>query len=91
MSLSRNRAAQIAIGVLIVIVIRSIAEFFRLRDPSMPPLAPELLLYIRGALGAAVAAFIALVLHAFGRDRSAIMVTAVAIAALLAYKISVMA
>lgn len=89
MSFPRYRAAQVAIGLLIVIAIRSLAEFFRIRDPAATPIPPELLLYIYGALGAAVAALLVLILYAFGRHLTAIVVTGIAVVLLLIYKIGV--
>jgi hypothetical protein len=89
MSLSRYRAAQVAVGVLVVITIRSLAEFLGLYKHSATPLGPELLLYIYGALTAAVGALATLVFHAFGRHLSAIVLTGTVIAGLFVYKIVV--
>ena len=86
---SRVRLAQIAVGLLIVVTIRSLAEFLRLYDPAAAAIGPERLMYIYGALAAAVAALLALVLYAIGRSASAVGITAATIAGLLIYKIIV--
>ena len=87
--LSRHRGAQLALGVLLIVVIRSLGEFLRLYDPAVTHIGAELFLYLSGALAAAIAALLVLILHALGRDRSAIFVTVAAILGLLAYKIIV--
>ena len=78
--------AQIAIGVLIVIVIRSIAEFFRLGSSADAPLPGERIFYIEGALAAACAALIALAFHAFGRHAVAVIFTIATIIGLIVWK-----
>jgi hypothetical protein len=82
-------AAQVAIGVLIVIVIRSIAEFFRLGSLAGVPLTGEKIFYIEGAFAAACAALIALALHAFGRHAVAVVFTIAAIIGLIVWKAAV--
>ena len=82
-------AAQVAIGVLIVVVIRSIAEFFRLGGSAGVPLTGEQFFYIEGALAAACAALIALALHAFGRHAAAVLFTFAAIIGLIVWKTAV--
>ncbi|UCI21437.1 hypothetical protein FJ970_10980 [Mesorhizobium sp. B2-1-8] len=86
--LSTARAAQAALGLLIVIAIRSILEFFRVGGASGGPVGDEQLFYVEGALAASIAALAVLVLHAFGRHRWATMLTAAVLVALLAWKIT---
>ncbi|MBZ9672037.1 hypothetical protein LB543_16465 [Mesorhizobium sp. ESP7-2] len=86
--LSTARAAQAALGLLIVIAIRSILEFFRVGGASGGPVGDGQLFYVEGALAASIAALAVLVLHAFGRHRWATMLTAAVIVALLAWKIT---
>ncbi|TPI32153.1 hypothetical protein FJW08_10335 [Mesorhizobium sp. B3-2-1] len=86
--LSTARAAQAALGLLIVIAIRSILEFFHVGGASGGPVGDGQLFYVEGALAASIAALAVLVLHAFGRHRWATMLTAAVIVTLLAWKIT---
>ena len=79
-------AAQIATGVLIVVVIRSIAEFFRLGISTGAPLTGEQIFCTEGALAAACTALIALVLHALGRHAVAVVFMFAAIIGLFVWK-----
>jgi hypothetical protein len=83
------RLAQIAIAVLLIVIIRSLAEYLRLYTPPTPPATgtPDLLLYIWGAIGAAVGAILALGMHAFGRDRAALAIVAVTVVGLFGYRL----
>lgn len=83
------RLAQIAIAVLLIVIIRSLAEYLRLYTPSAPPATgtPDLPLYIWGAIGAAVGAILALGMHAFGRDRAALAIVAVTVVSLFGYRL----
>jgi hypothetical protein len=83
------RAAQVAIGVLIVVVIRSIAEFFRLGIATGAPLTGVEVFYIEGALAAACAALVALALHAFGHHAAAVVFTFAVIIGLIIWKAAV--
>ena len=85
--LSTPRAAQAAVGLLIVIAIRSILEFFRIGGAIAVPLSKEQIFYIEGALAACVAALVVLALHAFGQHRWATLVAAAVIVAFLVWKI----
>ncbi|CDX16031.1 conserved membrane hypothetical protein [Mesorhizobium sp. ORS 3324] len=86
---SEPRAAQIALGLLLVIAIRSILEFFRIGGAVGVELTGDQVFYIEGALAAIVFGLAVLVLHAAGRHRWASLVTAAAIIVLLAWKITV--
>ncbi|MBZ9799260.1 hypothetical protein [Mesorhizobium sp. ES1-4] len=87
--LSTARAAQVAFGLLIVITMRSITEFFRVGGASGGPVGGGQIFYLEGALAASIAALIVLVMHVFGRHRWATLFTAAVIVALLAWKIIV--
>ena len=65
--ISPCRLAQVAIGLPLVIVIRSLSEVLRLYGPAV--IGPDAHLYLVGSLAAAVATPVAHTLHAFGRDR----------------------
>ncbi len=79
--------AQIAIGVLLVIVVRALSEIARLYDPAEPSIKPEFFVYYFGAIAAAVAAIFVLILHAINRNGAAIALTAATIIALFVYKV----
>lgn len=87
--LSEPRAAQIALGLLLVIAVRSILEFFRIGGAAGAQLRGDEIFYIEGALAAVCAGLAVLVVHAIGRHGWATLLTAAAIAALLAWKIAV--
>ena len=85
--LSRPRAAQIALGLLLVIAMRSILEFFRIGGGVGVQLGGEQIFYIEGALAAVAAGLPVLVLQAIGWHRWATLFAVAAIVALLAWKI----
>ena len=85
--LATARAGQIATGVLILVVVRSLAEFFRLGGGVGNPATAEHVLYIQGALAAAVAAGAALLLHALRRDAAASGTAIAAVVGLLLWKV----
>ncbi|PZV39085.1 hypothetical protein [Mesorhizobium kowhaii] len=87
--LSKPRTAQTAVGVLLVIAMRSILEFFRIGGATATQLSANQLFYIEGTLAAITAALAVLVLHAFGRHGWATLSSVAAIVALLAWKIAV--
>jgi hypothetical protein len=87
--ISSPPSAQVAIGVLIVIVIRSIGEFFLLGGSAGAPLTGEQVFYIEGALAAACAALIVLVLHALRRHAAAVVFTVAAIVGLIVWKAAI--
>jgi hypothetical protein len=88
LQISTRRLAQAAIGVLIVIVIRTLSELLLSYDAVSHSPGAHQKIYIIGSLAAAVAALGAHILHAFGRDKLVLLVTVVTIIALLAYKIT---
>jgi len=86
---SKPRAAQAALGLMLVIAARAILEFFRIGGAAGTPLSAEQVFYIKGGLAAIVAALAVLVLHALGRHGWATLLCAAAIVAMLAWKIAV--
>ena len=86
--LSSPLAAMIAVGLLIVVAIRSIIEFFRIGGVVGTPLTGEEVFYIEGALAAACAALVVLMLVGFGRHGWAVLVAMAAILSLLVWKIA---
>lgn len=86
---SKPRVAQTALGLLLVIAMRSILEFFRIGGATGAPLSANQLFYVEGAFAAVSAALAVLVLHAFGRHGWATLSSVMAIIALLAWKIAV--
>ena len=86
--ISNHRLAKVAIGVLIVIVIRSLSEVLLMHNPVSLGSSAQQKVYIVGSLAAAVATLATHILHAFRRDRLVLIVTAVTIIALFAYKIT---
>lgn len=84
------RVSLLALGVLLLIVIRSIAEVFRIAGPAQG-IADDQYFYLVGAFAAAIAALLVLALHAFGRHLLAIGVAAAVVVALFAYKVAMVA
>lgn len=87
--LSQPLAAQIALGLLLLIALRSITEFFRIGGAAGAQLSGDEIFYIEGALAAVCTGLAVLILHAIGRHGWAVLFTAAAIVALLAWKIAV--
>ncbi len=85
---SAERGAQAAIVILFIVIIRSLAEYFRLEHAYGYAL-PRFILseYVGGALIAVVATAISVIFY-FGRHfRSVVLLAVAAIIALLVYKI----
>lgn len=84
---SAQRLAQVCIGILLLIVVRSLSEYFRLQYVHGDTLAiAQLKPYVAGALFAAVALALALMCYLAALYRISIAVTAATVAALIAYK-----
>lgn len=85
-----HRLAQLGICVQFLALIRTLAEFFRLEyvDGSSVRLA-TVAPYVGGGLLAALLTWAGVLCYFAGRDRTAIVVVAVTIVALLAVKIAV--
>ena len=82
-----HRLAQASIGLLVVIVIRSLGAALWSGGPATLSSAPQYAVYLQGAFAASVAALAALVLHAFDRDRLAVLATGMMVVALAIYKV----
>ena len=83
--LTRARGSLIGLGVLLAVVIRSIAEILRIGDQAEG--ISEHNVHLIGALVAATAALFVLLLHGLGRHLLAIWLSAAVVVALFAYKI----
>jgi hypothetical protein len=86
---SEPRLAQIAIGALLLVIIRSLSEFFRLRylhgqALDIGKLAP----YVAGALFAAVALAFTVICYFTGRYRASMAITVGTIILLFVYKVA---
>jgi VanZ family protein len=86
--ISTRRLAQVAIGLLIVVVIRTLSEILRLYNPAIIGSNADLRVYVIGSLAAAVAALATHIFHALGHDRLVLLVTSITIIALLIYKMT---
>jgi len=87
---SLQRLSQIAIGVLLLIVIRSLAEVFRLQYVHGDALAlARVTPYVGSALFTALVLAAALVCHSWGRYRVVIGVVIATVLLLLVYKIAI--
>jgi len=89
MSFTLFQLAQVSVGTLILIVIRSLAEFFRLYQPEAQTIDRAMLFYIQGGLAAAIAALAAFILLAFAMPYAVVGLTAVTIIALLIVKLRI--
>ena len=84
-----QRAAQVGIGTLVLVVVRSLAEYFRLQYVHGEALTlAQVTPYVGGALFASVALGTALVCYLAGLYRSATGLAAAAVLALLIYKVA---
>jgi hypothetical protein len=68
--LGRNGIAQVAVGLLIVIVLRALGELLHIDVCGATGFTSPSKLYATGAMAAAAAALVAFALHAMGRDHS---------------------
>ena len=85
--LTDRRMAQIAVGLLMVIVLRTLGELWRIEACGMTPLASEGKLYLLGAMAAAAAAFASFILLAADHHRLAIVVAAGSTLGLFVFKV----
>lgn len=85
-----QRLSQISVAVLLLIVIRSLGEFFRLLYLHGEALTiAQTVPYVGSALFTAIVLAVALTCHAWGRYRIVIGVVIATVVLLLAYKIAV--
>lgn len=88
--ISVRRAAEIAITVQFLALVRTLAEIYRLRAVRGADFAlAQAMPYVAGALGAGLGAWVATTCYFLGRYRLAIAAVIVTILALLAYKVAV--
>ena len=84
------RLAQLAIGVLLLVIVRSLSEFFRLQYLHGEALAVvQVAPYVAGALFAAVALALTLICYFAGRYRASIAITVTTVTLLFVYKVAV--
>lgn len=89
--LSRERFAQIAITIQFLALVRTGAEFFRLRAAHGPVFTVDTAApFAVGTLMAAVGAWAATTCYFFGKYRSATAIVAVTILLMLVYKLVVL-
>jgi len=87
---SLQRLSQIAMGVLLLIVIRSLAEVFRLQYVHGDALTiAQVTPFVGSALFTSIVLAAALVCHAWGRYRIVIGVVIATVLLLLVYKIAI--
>jgi hypothetical protein len=84
-NLSTFRIAQVAIGILIVVVIRTIAVLVPITS-NLPDLNDSKTLYLVGALIAAVSALACHVLLAFGKHRLVLLLAGTTMFGLIVLK-----
>jgi len=85
-----QRVAEVGIGLLLLLLVRSLWEYRRLnglygREIAMNKFEP----FISGCLAAALAVALAFLLYVWGKHKSSAIVSAAAIIALFIYKIVV--
>ena len=87
---SARRLSELAITGLFLALIRTLAEYYRLRYVRGTALAlAEVAPYITGALMAALGAWVAVVAYFIGRYRVATGIVVAVVAAMLVYKVIV--
>jgi len=87
---SEPRLAQICIGILLLVIVRSLGEFFRLRYlHGETLLVGQVTPYVAGALFAAIALALTLMAYFASFHRTSIAITVSTVVLLLVYKIAV--
>lgn len=88
--MTKERWAQIGITIELLIVVRALGEFFRLRHVQGTNFSiPMAALYVGGALIAACSCWVGVTLYFFRRYTLSAWITLVAVPVLLVYKIAV--
>jgi hypothetical protein len=88
--ITARRLSELAITVLFLALVRTLAEYFRLRYVRGAALGlADVAPYITGGLMAAVGAWAAVVAYFFGRYRVAIGIVVAVVVAMLIYKVVV--
>ena len=87
---SELRFAQVSIGVLLLVIIRSLGEYFRLQYLHGDALViGQVTPYVVGALFAAVALALTVACYFAGLFRTSIAISAATVVLLFAYKVAV--
>ena len=87
---SEPRLAQVSIGVLLIVVIRSLGEFFRLQYlHGEALLIGQVTPYVAGALFGAVALALTVICYFASLYRTSMAITATALVLLFVYKVVV--
>lgn len=87
---SQPTIARICVGVLLLVIVRSLGEYFRLQYLHGDALAVvQVTPYVAGALFAATALALTLSAHFAGFHRVSIAITAATVVLLLIYKVAV--
>ena len=88
--MTKERWAQIGITIELLIVVRTLGEFFRLRHVQGTNFSISMAaLYVGGALIAACSCWVGVTLYFFRRYTLSACITLVAVPVLLVYKIAV--
>jgi hypothetical protein len=84
------RLAQVSIGVLLLVIVRSLGEYFRLQYPHGDALViGQVTPYVAGALFAAVALALAVLCYFTSLFQTSIAIAAATVILLFAYKVAV--
>ena len=87
---SELRLAQICIGILLLVIVRSLSEFFRLQYLHGETLViGQVSPYVAGALFAAIALALTVIAYFAGLHRTSIAITVATVVLLLIYRIAV--
>ena len=87
---SEQRLAQICIGILLLVIVRSLGEFFRLQYLHGGTLVIEQVTpYVAGALFAAIALALTVIAYFASLHRTSIAITVATVVLLLIYRIAV--
>jgi hypothetical protein len=89
--LSERRLAQISIGVLLLVIVRSLGEYFRLQYVHGDTLVVgQVTPYVAGALFAAIALALTITCYFANRYRVSIVIAAATLILLFVYKVAIM-
>jgi len=87
---SELRLAQICIGILLLVIVRSLGEFFRLQYLHGETLViGQVTPYVAGALFAAIALALTVIAYFASLHRTSIAITVATVVLLLIYRIAV--
>ena len=87
---SEQRLAQICIGILLLVIVRSLSEFFRLQYLHGETLViGQVTPYVAGALFAAIALALTVIAYFASLHRTSIAITVATVVLLLIYRIAV--